>query len=186
MKRVFTIFCALAVLLSFAACSSMNDGSTSKKSDYKSAVTTYEKFMNGDIEQMKNIAPEEVWDLYEEETGNTVEDLIEEMEAEYQDAMEEWEEEYGEDIQITIQIDDAEECDEELVEKFADSLADEYDIDPDDVKTAYEVALIMKTEGSDNSEEYDWDALSIQIGNTWYLSTYYEYNEEYYVSFLIG
>ena len=100
--------------------------------------------------------------------------------------MEEWEDEYGEDVQITIEIDDSEKCDEELVEKFADSLADEYDIDPDDVKAAYEMALIMKTEGRDVSDEYEWDALSIQIGSTWYLTRYYEYDDEYHVSFMIG
>ena len=67
MKKLLAILCVLAMVFSFAACDSEKEEKT--ESSYKDAVKVYQKIMNGDLKQLKKMAPDKVWELYEEETG---------------------------------------------------------------------------------------------------------------------
>lgn len=182
MKKLLAILCVLAMVFSFAACDSEKEEKS--ESSYKDAVKVYQKIMNGDIKQIKNMAPEEVWELYEEETGESVDEYIEMMEAEYEDFMEELADDAGSDVKITISVSKAEKCDEETLEKIADAINDDYEIQKSDVKDAYEVTLTTKYAGSEESETEEMELHIVQIRKNWYLVSYYEYEDEAFVSFM--
>ena len=182
MKKLLAILCALAVLVSLAACSSSKSKDEKSGGSYKDAVTTYEKLMNGDIKQIKNLLPPEIIDLYEEESGDSIEAYMDELEESYADFIEEAEYDYGDNVKFTISIAEKTECDEDRIEQIQVALEDEYDIEFD-VKAAYEVVLEMTTKGSEDSDTDEEEAFILQLGKNWYLCNYYEYDGELYVYF---
>ena len=181
MKKLLAILCVLAMVFRFAACDSEKEAKT--ESSYKDAVKVYQKIMNGDLKQIKKLAPDKVWELYEEETGKSYDEYIEMMEESYADFKEELENESGSDSKITISVAEAEACGEEILEKMADAINERYEIKKSDVKAAYEVTLTMKYQGSKGTETEDQDCYIVQIQKDWYIVNYGEYDGEAYVSF---
>ena len=184
MKKVLAILCVLAMVFSFAACSSSKKNEKEEeKSSYEDAVEIYQKAMSGDFKQIKKMIPEEVWELYEEETGESIDDLIEEMEDSYADYKEELKEEFGSDFKVTVSVAEAEQCDEDMLDKIAEAINEEYEIKKSNITDAYEVTLTLKIKGSEDTETEEEEAYIVQISNDWYIVSYYEYEDEAYVSF---
>lgn len=189
MKKLLALLLAVVMLLSFAACSKDDDddedgGKSSKGGSVEDAVETMEDVWNGDMDRLSDMIPDSVLDMRKEQ----IEDFDaywEDLKNTHKENFESELEEFGDDAKVTITIESQEDMDDEDVEAIAESLNETYKIDTDDVKTACTLTLEMKAEGSDGEDSFLQDYTAVQVGNSWYIVDYYEYDGNVEVSFLV-
>ena len=150
---------------------------------YEKPVEIYEQIMKGDVAKLEDMAPPEMWALYEKMTGETLEEYLQEREMEYQE-YQEYQEEHGESLEkVEMQVVKAEQCDEDTIEQIEDAIYNEYDKRLS-VSDAYYVDFSIETSG--NSKERETvKALTVEIGDAWYLLQYWEEEEGLEVYFFV-
>lgn len=142
---------------------------------------------NGKFDKMKDMAPQEYWDWYEDEYDQTIDDIIEEAEDEYDDMMDSMEDKYGKNIKITYEVTKEKDLSEKKLEKIAEALEDKYDIDASKVSEGKEIKYDVTITGDeDDDTNDDLEMTVIKYNGKWYKINYYEYSDELYVYFSIG
>lgn len=201
--RLLALLCLAAMVFLLASCSSLKEeqnNTTKKKTSssgeepvepggnfgdenvkaYEKPVEIYEQIRNGDVAKLELMAPPEMWALYEKMTGETLEEYLQEREMDYQ----EYKEEYGENSEkVELQVVKAEQCDDETIEQIEDAIYNEYDKRLS-VSDAYYVDFSIETSGDSGYRETA-EALTVEIGDAWYLLRYWEEEEGLEVYFLV-
>lgn len=150
----------------------------------KSAVNNMEKVMNGKVNNLKKMAPQEYWDYQEKEENFD----FEELKAYRKEAAEEYwnsESEYGKNAKTSIKIDEKTEVTEEKLDSIANALEGQYGIKAKKVKKAYILDTTVTLKGSEKSRSYETKLTAAKIGSKWYIIDYYEYGDEVYVTFTL-
>ena len=182
-KKFLLICCGIAaavlLVIILAICLLAKPGYTAPIDTYISVMT------KGKAKKIESLAPKAYWEWYEEENDEDVKDVIEDFEDEWEDYIEEMEDEYGDRIRITYEIDRVKDLSDKKLEKIAEALDDKYDIPEKSVKAGKVLKGEMTIEGSDDDDDEDMEVTVIKIGSKWYWVNYYEYGDEYYVSFNI-
>lgn len=138
----------------------------------------------GKVDKIKNLAPEEYWDWYEEEYDADIDDMIEEAEDNFDDMMDYYEEQYGDNIRVSYKVDKKKELSDRKLEGIAEALADKYDIDEDKVTAGYELDVELSIKGSEDDDENETEITVIKYKGKWYAVSWYKYGDEYNASFL--
>ena len=155
------------------------------KPAYQKPIDTYISVMfKGKASKIKDLAPKEYWDYMEEEQDMDVDEFIEEFEEEYDDMQEMLEDEYGKNIRVTYKVEKTKDLSDKKVEKIAEALEEQYDIDENSVKAAKELDVEMTIKGSEDDDEDDAEFTVVKIGSKWYMINYYESGDNYRVYFL--
>lgn len=140
----------------------------------------------GKFKKLKDLAPEEYWDWYEDKYDADIDDMIEEAEDNFDDMMDYYEEQFGGNIKVSYKIEDKKELSDRKLEGIAEALADKYDINEDKVTAGYELDVEMTIEGSDDEDEDDSEITVIKYNGKWYAVSWYKSGGEYSASFLTG
>jgi len=140
----------------------------------------------GKVEKLEKMAPAEYWDYFEDKYNMDVDDAIDEMEDAWEDSMDAMEEEYGDNVKLKYKVLKAKKLSDRKISKIADALDDQYDIDGDTVKAAYDLELEMTIKGSEDDDTNEMDVTVVKIGGKWYLISYSSYGDSYNVSFLMN
>jgi len=126
-------------------------------------TATYE---DGDFDVMFDYVPEEFVDYLKEEADMDDDDW-DEMLEELQEEAEEEAEDYK-DYDISWEIKDTDECDEDDIEDMVDTIKDYYDIKLDiDEMVKIEVEIVMENEDGEE-EEMDEEYTMIKVDGDWY------------------
>ncbi len=129
--------------------------------------------LKGKADKIKKLAPKEYWDWMEEETGKSVDDLIEAYEENLDDQMDSLEERYGKNIKTSYKITKRVNMPKGMVKKIAESLNDKYDIKESSVNAACLITYDKTTKGSEwVSCSTDREVALVQIGMSWYQFDY--------------
>ena len=181
MKRIIALILALLLLCGLTACGESSTKTKKKKETWK---TTFNNFVavtfEGNVDKLEKLAPEEYWIWYEDEYGLDLDDIKEEIE----DNQEELEDEYGKNISVTIDVEKEKQLSDKKVENIANALEDQYDIDAKSVTEVIEIKGVITIKGTEDEEDEDVELTFAKIGKSWYMISFYEYDGEYYVSFL--
>ena len=76
----------------------------------------------GKVDKIKNLAPDEYWDWYEDEYDEDLDDIIEEAEESFDDMMEYYEEQYGDNLRVSYKVDKKKELSDRKLEGIAESV----------------------------------------------------------------
>lgn len=145
-----------------------------------------EVFFEGKIEKLESLAPAAYWEYMEDEWDMDLDDLSDELEDALEDMMDMYEDEYGDNIKVTYEVAKEKELSEKKVGKIADALEDTYDIDADSVTAVYDLDVELTISGDEDEDDDDEVEMSaVKIDGKWYLISYYEYDNEYYVDFMV-
>ena len=154
---------------------------------YKAPIDNYIAVcFKGNANKIKSLAPNAYWEWYEEEYDEDVNDLIDEFKDEWDDMKDELEDEYGKNVRVTYKIEKTKDLSDKKVEKIAEALDEQYDIDEKSVKAAKELDVEMTIKGSEDDDDTDMEITVVKIGSKWYWINYYESGDEYRVYFNIG
>ncbi len=170
MKKFLALALALMmVLCCFVACDTDDDDDSDKKSSKKSssnddyayseAIENYIDARCGDFDAYKAMAPDEYWDVLEDE-GYDIEDAFDQMTSVEID-----------DVEVEIIDEDKLDTDdiEEFVEEF--NMHSLYELDADDISKAYEVEAEITLEMGDSSGLIEGEWVAVKIDGEWYLAT---------------
>lgn len=157
-----------------------NGGSASSP---QGALDNYVALMNGDTSKLDALAPDEYWEAMAEEEGCSKKELLAEGREAMAENVDELKEEYGRNYKVTGKIMAEDEVDDDTLEKIAEALS-EYGIKESSIKAAKDLTIKLTIKGSDGEDENTTSLSAIQIGSTWYLIQYREYNGNVYVSFI--
>lgn len=171
---------ALVALILLIALVSSGSGMT------KPIDTLIDVTFKGKVAKIKDLAPAEYWDWYEDEYDADIDDVIDEAEDSFDDMMEYYEEQYGDNIRVTYKVDSKKELSKRKLEGIAEALADKYDLNEDKVTAGYELDVEMVVKGSEDEDDTDSEITVIKYNGKWYAVSWYKYNNEYSASFLTG
>ena len=157
------------------------NGGMTKPIDNMIAVT-----FKGKVEKIKDMAPAEYWEWYEDEYDMDIDDIIEEAEDEFDDMMDYYEEEYGDNVRVSYKVKDKKKLSDKKLEGIAEALADRYDLDEDKFTEAYELEIEMTIKGSEDDDEDDAEFSVIKYKGKWYGITWYKSGSDYSASFMTG
>lgn len=150
---------------------------------YKSAIENFYAIRYGNFEKFSEIYPQEIWDYLEEEYDKDVKDYQDAAEDSYDDSN--YEDKYGKDVTIKVEIVKAVDLPKGQVEKIAEYLDKQYELDEKLVKGAKKV-IFSYTISSDVYTNYiiETYVYVIQIGNKWYVADDLSYNssKDYWVA----
>ena len=153
------------------------------------AVEKYEAFINGDYTSIEEMAPMEYWEYLARINRMTTEEYLADREKEADritaTARQKWEEIYGYDVVVCLDIVDRIRLSDDDTKDLADNLEDNFDIDADAVKAAYDLIIRVNYQGFANSDILAGYAIAVQIDSEWYLLRYSKTNLEGPASFLI-
>lgn len=151
----------------------------------KAIDTMIDVVFEGKIDKFKDLAPAAYWEYVEDEYDLDMDDITETLEEGLEYVMENLEDQYGEKIKVSYEVKKEKELSEKKLEKIAEALEDTYDIDAKSVTAVYELKVEMAISGEDDDDEDDAEMTVAKIGGKWYLISYYEYDSEYYVDFMV-
>lgn len=153
-------------------------------SGWKSAFNNYvDVTIKGKFDKVEKLAPKEYWEYVEDEHDKDIDDIKDAMEESWDDTMDYLEDEYGDNISVSFKAEKEKKLKDKKVEKIAEALEDEFDIDEKSVTEVIEVKGEMTIKGSDDDDDEDAEFTFAKIDGTWYMISYYEYDDEYHVSF---
>lgn len=186
-KNLKVIICAVAIVVVIALivilCVACGGGS-----GYKSAVKNYEKMLNGNFDEklLGKLAPEDYWDEYEENTGDDIGDVADDLKDYFDDSSL-----YGidqKDIQMSVSVKKAHKLNKELLDDLKDVIHDHEDsIKKSSIKAATRLSILttykFDLEDVDNDELLSATArmedgvtgtiYAVKIDKKWYLFTSY-------------
>lgn len=151
----------------------MSKSGSGKGSSYESAIDNYFSVQLGDISvsKVKALAPAEYWEYMEDKYGETFDEYYEDIADELDEYKENLEDKYGRNIKITYEITKERDVSEKNLGYIAEYLADQYDINEDDVTAGYRLDMEMTIMGSDDSDDDEVeDVYVLKIGGKWYLA----------------
>lgn len=181
MKKIISLLLVWVILFSFAACEPETE--ESPENGYEDTLKLYEEIYNGDLEKIRQTAPQKVWEHYEKETGKTVEDVIADSEATYQSFVSEIKAQHGSDFTISLSIKNSEHCDIETVEKIGKALKNDYNMNENAITDAYKITMAATVTAGEESEAGDAEYYLIMIENHWYLASYIDMDGEDFICF---
>lgn len=170
----------VAIILIIVLLSSLFSAGYTKPIDNLIDIT-----FNGKFDNIEDMAPEAYWAYVEDEYDVDLDDMIDDAEDNYDELMEYYEEEYGSNIKVSYDVLDKKELSEKKVKKIASALKDQYDIDKDALTKVYELEVELEIKGSEDDDSSGTELIVAKIDGDWYLISYYEYDDEYRVSFMI-
>ncbi len=151
---------------------------------YEKPIDKYfDTMYKGKVKNIESLMPKEAWeyivDEYEYLDVEDVDELIEGIEEGYTNYYEdELTDNYGEFDKYDYEIKKAKKVSDNKLEKIAESLADNYDIDEDSVKKAYKLEFDGEILFEDEDIDLDDRELySVKVGGKWYVVSGYD---EYY------
>ena len=148
---------------------------------YKKAIDNYLAVnFDGKVSKIDDLAPKAYWEWYEDENDESIKDIKEEFEDEWDDRKDNLEDEYGKRVRVSYKIKDKDKLSKKKLDKIAEALNDQYDIRENSVKKAYKLELELKIKGSEDDDEDDVELTAVKIGAKWYLIGYYESGEDEY------
>ncbi len=171
-KKLALVIGVIAVVLVIVLVISLFGGK-----GYEKAVDKYiDVMLKGNVEKVKDLAPEAYWDYLEDTYDVDIDDLVEELEETSEDMLEAFEDEYGERIKISYKVTDADRFDEDDLKDVKDALKDKYDIAKKSVTDAYELEIELKIKGSDDEDEDEMELYAVKVDGKWYvMSEYYSF-----------
>ncbi len=154
-------------------------------SGYKKAIDNYlDVSFKGQLKKIEKLAPKEYWEYLEDEEEIDLDEIIDELEEEWEGQEELLEDTYGKRVKATYKVTKKKEVSKKVLKGIAEAIEDEYDIDSKKVKKVYELKVKLTVKGSED-EDTDTSKLNVaKIGGSWYIINYYESGDEYNVSFV--
>lgn len=140
----------------------------------------------GKAKKIKDLAPADYWEWYEEEYDEDIDEIIDEAEDDFDSMLDYLEEMYGDNIRVSYKVKDKKALSDRRLEGIAESLADKYDLDEDKFTAGYELELEMTIKGSEGKDEDETEVTVIKYKGKWYAVSWYKSSGDYYASFLTG
>lgn len=140
----------------------------------------------GKVSKIKDLAPDDYWEWYEDEYDMDIDDIIDDAEDEFDDVIDYYEDEYGDNIRVSYKVEKKKKLSDKKLKGIAEALADRYDLDEDDFTEAYELDVEMTIKGSDDDDTDDSEMTVIKYKGKWYLITWYKSGSDYSASFTTG
>jgi len=148
----------------------------------ESALDNMVDYSQGDFDVLEDLAPEQYWDYYEEKKGESVDELIEKTEKQY--------EAYAEmmaEVDYDYEVLEEEELSESQIRAINEYLVEEYGFEKDSVSEGCELKyeITASTGGKSNTETETGTFL--EIDGDWYIvNVDFEGDEVDYISFNNG
>lgn len=153
---------------------------------YERALKNYVATMNGDLDRVKQLAPQEYWEYLAEKNKITVADAIKQKKEAAQTNCKSYAEMYGKNAQFTAKCIYAEPLDTEMLHKIKENLEEKFGIHPSEVKECVAMDVYVRWEGNIRDYSYMNGYWAVRIGSRWYLGYYYESKNEIIFSFVTG
>ena len=152
------------------------------------AASKYEAVLNGEVDKLKSLAPQEYWDTVAEQcqtdSDGYIEDLSEILEENYSQQLSQ-ESLLGKYVSTKLQVLNTEKLNRTDMAGVKNALEETYGIDQDRVKSAYKLFLKVISKGTKESSSMASMVTAIKIDSEWYLIRYTRTGEDSYrVSFL--
>lgn len=155
----------VVVVLAIILISSIAGNGYKKAIDNFFAVT-----VEGDVDKLEKLAPEEFWEELEETFDVKLKDIKKNVEEEFEATFESLEDDYGKNIKVKYKVLDKEELDEDDLDEIKDILKDSYGIAKKSVKAGYEVEIEATIKGKDDEDTDEQDMTIIKIDGDWYIT----------------
>lgn len=186
MKKLLCLLLSILMLLSFVACESADDDdddrrssrksgknqSSAASSDYKDAIDLLMKVSECDIseKELKSMFPDFIWEYYEEEEGESFDEICEMISESLAEQRTDLEDEFGEDVAIQYEVTDKTEVDEEEFEEYKNTMAEQYGVDPEIFGECYTVEFEATMSGQYEEESQNMTYHVVEIDGTWYIA----------------
>jgi hypothetical protein len=153
---------------------------------YERALKNYVATMNGDLDRVEQLAPQEYWEYLAEKNKITVADAIKQKKESIQTNCKAHAETHGKNAHFTAKCIYAEPVDAEILQKIKDYMEKEFGIRPGEVKDCVVMDVYMRWEGNIRDSSYMNGYCAVRIGFRWYLGYYYNSRDEILFSFVAG
>lgn len=142
-------------------------------SSSKDAIDNYfNVVVEGNIDDIEDLAPEAYWEYVEEEYDMDVDDVIDYLGDDFIDNMlDTWEDSVGKDVKFSYDITDDDEISDSKLDKIKDVLKENYGIAKKDVDEAIEYEIEVVVKGDDDEEDFEEKVLVVEIDGDWYACT---------------
>ena len=151
------------------------------------AVNKYVAVMNGEFENLEDLAPREYWELQAKNKETTVDqfisDRIESLEANYSQNTTE-DSTLGKELSTEVKVLYTYHVSEMHFAGIKEAIESKYGIDSSRVKSAYKLHLKITRKFTKDSIDYAGLTTAVQIDSQWYLIRYSTDPDRYYVNFL--
>lgn len=153
------------------------------------AVDKYFAVMNGDIEKLESLAPQEYWALRAESYDSA---SVEEYLSQRQDSLENYLLQlqtkdsgiFGKLKSISYKVLDTEKVTRDNLNGIKEALDTRYRIDPSTVHDAYHLVIKITYNGTENTYTYASYLTSVKIGSDWYLIRFAKTQDQYSATFI--
>lgn len=140
------------------------------------AVQTYEDIINGDYADLKDLAPQEYWELAVAGSSTTVDTYLrrftDRLKDQAEQSREKLEQFYGKDHTVSIKIVEHEKVSTDDLNGIRDYLEENFGISPNRIKSAYNLILKLTRKGTEYSRSVIAYVAAVQIDSQWYLIEY--------------
>ena len=141
---------------------------------YPGATGAINRYMDANMEgksgQIKNLAPKEVWEYYDDVYETSQKDVKEYFDDELkEDIRDDAEDDYGKNYKVTFKKKDQDDAKKDELKAVKDYLNEKFDINKDSVKKLVKVDGEMIIKGSEDDDDMDLeDRYVVKIGSKWY------------------
>ncbi len=159
LKRTLAMILVLVIsVCAFTGCST----------GYKGAIETCMELMNGNPDNIMDVAPQALWDWIEKEDNLDL-DKIKDAYAEYnKEITDNLKDKYGSDYKVTYKITDKDKLDKDDLDELKDELKD-IGIAKKTVSSAYELELEVTIKGEEDKDSDSYEVYAVKIDDKWYL-----------------
>ena len=149
--------------------------------------TTYEVYIEGEMDNFEKVLPEGIWEWYEDKMELSIGDCQDQAEDEAKETKKDLKKTYGSDYEIDYKIVETNELDESDVNKIASKMEKQYGkkyLNKNDVEAIKQVWVQITIEGKKDKNIYIERYDVIKIDGEWYcgyVSKDYKYDDDYNV-----
>ena len=156
---------------------------------YQSVLDDYAELLSGNvekIEELEKFAPIAIWDFYEKEEGESIDEIKAELKEDIKEDFPDVKERFGADYKCSLEVLREEEVSENDLYRIADYVEETYELDGDLVEKAYNITVKQTREGSEYISVSSGELAVLKVDGEWYLVALRENNDgQYQVKFFV-
>lgn len=181
MKKLLCLLLSILLVLSFAACDSEDDDDDDRRSsrrsksstsaDYEDAIDLGVSLFDGSASKsdVKRLYPEDLWEYMAQESGESTEELREQLYEMLKEARADMEDEFGKDFSIEYEILEQKDVPKSEFDEFKENMEEYYGLDADSFEQCRELEMRVIITGVEEEEETS-SVHMVQYDGAWYIA----------------
>lgn len=127
------------------------------------------------LKKIEDFYPKAYWTYMDEENGEKVSDVIDELEEDFEEGFDEIDKAlskaFGDNYKIKYKIVNKENASTKTADEIKDGLKEKYDIAKKDVKKCMELEIELTIKGKEDKDTEELEVHAVKIGGDWYYTS---------------